>query len=98
MVTTFKELLATDELIRVFALARVPHPIVIDVYALGGGYHGFWLDQEHGGITAQETIVASMAARANRLDSFVRVAPEGYWVVGHALESGAGGGMGAEIQ
>ena len=98
MVRTFKQLLAGNELIRVFALARVPHPIVIDIYALGGGYHGFWLDQEHGGITAQETIVASMAARANRLDSFVRVAPEGYWVVGHALESGAGGVMGAQIQ
>ena len=98
MVTTFKQLLAGDDLIRVFALARVPHPIVIEMYALGGGYHGFWIDQEHGGITAQETIVTSMAARANGLDSFVRVAPEGYWVVSHALESGAGGVMGAQIQ
>ena len=98
MVTTFKELLAGDDLIRVFALARVPHPVVIDVYALGGGYHGFWLDQEHGGITAQETIVASTAARANGLDSFVRVAPAGYWVVSHALESGAGGVMGAQLR
>ncbi len=94
----FKELLAGDELIRVFALARVPHPIVIDMYALAGGYHGFWLDQEHGGLTAQETIAASMAARANGMDSFVRVAPEGYWVVSHSLESGAGGVMGAQIQ
>ena len=98
MAATFKQLLAGDELIRVFALARVPHPVVIEMYALNGGYHGFWLDQEHGGITAQETIVASLAARANGLDSFVRVAPEGYWVVGHALESGAGGVMGAQIQ
>jgi 2-dehydro-3-deoxyglucarate aldolase/4-hydroxy-2-oxoheptanedioate aldolase len=94
----FKSLLAGDDLIRVFALARVPHPIVIEMYALAGGYHGFWLDQEHGGITAQETIVASMAARANGLDSFVRVAPAGYWVVSHSLESGAGGVMGAQIQ
>ena len=37
MVTTFKQLLANDELIRVFALARVPHPIVIEMYALAGG-------------------------------------------------------------
>ncbi len=95
---TFKQLLAGEELIRTFALARIPHPIVIDMYALAGGYHGFWLDQEHGGITAQETIVASMAARANGLDSFVRVAPAGYWVVSHALESGAGGVMGAQIR
>jgi len=94
----FKELLAGDELIRVFAVARAPHPIVVEMYALGGGYHGFWLDQEHGGITAQETIVASMAARANGLDCFVRVAPAGYWVVSHSLESGAGGVMGAQIQ
>jgi 4-hydroxy-2-oxoheptanedioate aldolase len=95
---TFKQLLAGDELIRVFALARVPHPIVVEMYALGGGYHGFWLDQEHGGLTAQETITAAMAARANNLDTFVRVAPEGYWVVSHSLESGAGGVMAAQIQ
>ena len=95
---TFKQLLADNELIRVFALARVPHSVVIEMYALAGGYHGFWIDQEHGGITAQETITASLAARANGLDTFVRVAPEGYWVVSHSLESGAGGVMGAQIQ
>lgn len=94
---SFKQLLAGDELIRVFALGRVPHPIVIEMYALAGGYHGFWLDQEHGGVTTEQIINCSMAARANGLDSFVRVAPEGYWVVGHSLESGAGGVMAAQI-
>ncbi|QDU95911.1 HpcH/HpaI aldolase family protein [Lignipirellula cremea] len=98
MIPSFKELLASDELIRVFALARIPHPIIVEHYALIGGYHGFWIDQEHGGTTTQETIVLSMAARANGMDSFVRVAPEGYWAVSHALESGAGGVMGAQIQ
>jgi 2-dehydro-3-deoxyglucarate aldolase/4-hydroxy-2-oxoheptanedioate aldolase len=93
----FKQLLADGELIRVFALGRVPHPIVVEMYALAGGYHGFWLDQEHCGVTTQETIITTMAARANGMDSFVRVAPAGYWVVSHALESGAGGVMGAQI-
>jgi len=98
MSQTFKELLASDEVIRTFALARVPHPIVVEMFALAGGYHGFWLDQEHAGVTTQETVLATMAARACGLDSFVRVAPEGYWVVSHALESGAGGVMCAQIK
>jgi len=93
-----KQLLATDELIRTFAIGRVPHPVVIEMYALAGGYHGFWLDAEHGGITAQETLMATVAADARDLDCFVRVAPAGYWVVNQALESGAGGVMGAQIQ
>jgi 2-dehydro-3-deoxyglucarate aldolase/4-hydroxy-2-oxoheptanedioate aldolase len=98
MTRTFKELLAGDELIKVFNIGRIPHPIIIEMYGLAGGYHGFWLDQEHCGATAQETIVAAITARANNMDCFVRVAPEGYWVVSHALESGAGGVMGAQIR
>lgn len=97
MAQTFKQLLQTDELIRVFALARIPHPIVVDLFGLAGGYHGFWLDQEHGGLTPDQIVNTSMAARANGMDCFVRVAPEGYWVVSHSLESGAGGVMAAQI-
>jgi 2-dehydro-3-deoxyglucarate aldolase/4-hydroxy-2-oxoheptanedioate aldolase len=98
MPPTFKQLLAGETLINVFNIGRIPHPIIIEMYALAGGYHGFWLDQEHCGVTAQETIVAAVAARANDMDSFVRVAPSGYWVVSHSLESGAGGVMAAQIQ
>ena len=44
---TFKERLADDGVINVFALGRVIHPVMIEMFGLAGGYHGFWLDQEH---------------------------------------------------
>jgi 4-hydroxy-2-oxoheptanedioate aldolase len=97
MTTSIKQRLATEELVRVFALGRVPHPVVIDLFALAGGYHGFWLDMEHTGTTAEQIVVAAMAARANEMDFFVRVQPSGYWVVSQSLESGAGGVMAAQI-
>jgi 2-keto-3-deoxy-L-rhamnonate aldolase RhmA len=95
---TFKELLATDELIRVFALARVIHPVVIEMFGLAGKYHGFWLDQEHAFISTEQIVMASLAARANEFDCFVRLAPAGYWQVTQCLEAGAGGVMGAQIR
>ena len=60
----FKQLLATDELIPVFSIARMPHPIIIDIFGLAGGYRGFWMDQEHSATTYEQIINASMAARA----------------------------------
>ena len=97
MAGTWKELLATDELIRVFALGRIVHPVMIEMFGLAGGYHGFWLDQEHAQISTEQIAVASLAARANGFDSFVRVPPTGYWQVTQCLEAGAGGVMGAQI-
>jgi 4-hydroxy-2-oxoheptanedioate aldolase len=94
---SFKQRLAAGELLRVFQIGRIPHPTAIDLFAVGGGYHGFWMDQEHSGITTEHIVTASFAARANEMDFFVRVAPEGYWVVSRSLESGAGGVMAAQI-
>ena len=34
----FKEMLATDEMIRVFACGRMFHPIAIEMFGLAGGY------------------------------------------------------------
>lgn len=95
---TFKQLLATDGLIRVFALARVIHPVVVEMFGLAGKYHGFWLDQEHARISTEQITVMALAARANQMDCFVRVPPTGYWQVTQCLEAGAGGVMGAQIQ
>lgn len=94
----FKELLATDEIIRLFALGRVMHPVVIEMFGLAGGYHGFWLDLEHAFLTTEQITMAAIAARANGMDCFVRMPPTGYWQVTQCLESGAGGVMGAQIR
>lgn len=95
---TFKELLATDQLIRTFAIGRVVHPVVVEMYGLAGGFHGFWLDQEHAFISTEQLVVASLAAKAHDMDCFVRMAPTGYSAVTQCLETGVGGVMAAQIQ
>ena len=94
---TFKERLATGDLIRTFALGRVIHPVVIEMYGLAGGFHGFWLDLEHAFISTEQMIMASLAAKANEMDCFVRLAPTGYSPVTQCLETGVGGVMAAQI-
>lgn len=97
MAVSFKQLLATGELVPTFALARIVHPIVIEMFGLAGGYRGFWLDQEHVQHTADQLVVAALAARANNMDCFFRIPPTGYWHVTQCLETGAGGVMAAQI-
>lgn len=94
---TFNERLASGETVRVFALGRIVHPVVVEMYALAGGYHGFWFDAEHVAITNDQMVAASLAARANGFDCFARIPPEGYWRVTQCLESGAGGVMAAQL-
>ena len=95
---TFKELLAGEELIRVFVAGRVFHPIVIEMFALAGGYHGFWLDGEHVELSTPQMTLAGLAARANGFDCFARIPPIGYWRVTQCLEAGMGGVMAAQIR
>jgi 4-hydroxy-2-oxoheptanedioate aldolase len=98
MSTRFREILAAGELARLFAIGRLLHPILIDMYGLAGGFHGFWLDQEHCGLTYEQIQLASVCARANNFDSFVRMAPSDYALVTQNLEAGAGGVMAAQIR
>lgn len=93
----FKELLDNDELVRVFCLGRVVHPIMIEMFGLAGGYHGFWLDWEHSEVTTEQIVNSAITARANDFDCFVRIPPVGYWKVTHSLDSGAGGVMASQI-
>jgi 2-dehydro-3-deoxyglucarate aldolase/4-hydroxy-2-oxoheptanedioate aldolase len=72
-------------------------PATIDLFALAGGFHGFWLDQEHVGLTWKEIEIAASAGRANGFDCFVRMAPDSYAQVTQNLEAGAGGVMAAMI-
>ncbi len=98
MTRRFKDLLANNELCRIFSTSRLLSPITIDLYALAGGFHGFWLDQEHVGIGWQEIQTAAVSARANGFDQFVRMAPTNYAQVTQSLEAGAGGVMAAQIR
>jgi 2-dehydro-3-deoxyglucarate aldolase/4-hydroxy-2-oxoheptanedioate aldolase len=97
MPTRFRDLLAGNELIRTFALSRVVHPVLVEMFGLAGGYHGFWLDNEHVALTSEQIVVAALAARANNFDCFVRIPPVGYWLVTQCLETGVGGVMAAQI-
>jgi 2-dehydro-3-deoxyglucarate aldolase/4-hydroxy-2-oxoheptanedioate aldolase len=97
MLRTFKQLLATDELVRIFCVGRLIHPVVFDVHGLVGGFHGIWIDQEHAGVTYEQIALAATCARANGLDSFVRLATINYSLVTQCLEAGAGGVMAARV-
>ncbi len=97
MIKTFKQRLLDGDTLRVFGLARIVHPVVVDIFALAGGYDGFWLDQEHSAATTDQINAVSVAARANGMDSFVRIPPIGYWEVTRCLEAGSGGVMAAQI-
>jgi 4-hydroxy-2-oxoheptanedioate aldolase len=94
---SFKQLLADGHLIRTFAVGRMMHPLLIEMFGLAGGYHGFWVDQEHATCSSEQLMTLAIAARANNLDSFVRIPPTGYWQVTQCLEAGAGGVMAAQI-
>ncbi|HEV3003988.1 MAG TPA: aldolase/citrate lyase family protein [Pirellulales bacterium] len=98
MTRRFKELLAKNELCRIFCLGRLINPVLVDLFGLGGGFDGFWLDQEHVGLTWHDIQQAAIAARANGFDQFVRMAPTNYAQVTQNLEAGAGGVMAAQIR
>lgn len=94
---TIKEQLANGERLNVFFLGRSFHPNHIEMYALQGGFDGFWIDHEHSGFTIEQMELATRAGRACGFDCFVRVAPTDYALVTRCLESGAGGVMAAQI-
>ncbi len=93
----FKDLLASGELIRVFCSGRMLHPVAIQMFALAGGYHGFWLDAEHAGLSTEQISLGVLAGRACGLGSFVRLPVTNYATVTQALESGADGVMAAQV-
>ncbi|MEX0676149.1 MAG: aldolase/citrate lyase family protein [Pirellulales bacterium] len=93
----FKNLLATDKLIRVFCSGRLVHPISIQMFGLAGGYDGFWLDEEHAGISTEQITMAALVGRACGLGSFLRLPVTSYAAVTQALESGVDGVMAAQV-
>jgi 2-dehydro-3-deoxyglucarate aldolase/4-hydroxy-2-oxoheptanedioate aldolase len=93
----FKQLLATDRLIRVFCSGRLVHPVPIQLFGLAGGYDGFWLDAEHAGISTEQITMAALAGKAMGMGSFVRMPVTNYAAVTQALESGVDGVMAAQV-
>jgi 4-hydroxy-2-oxoheptanedioate aldolase len=93
----FKNLLETDNLIRVFCTGRLVHPVSIQLFGLAGGYDGFWLDAEHAGISTDQITMAALVGRACGLGSFVRMPVTNYAAVTQALESGVDGVMAAQV-
>ena len=93
----FKDLLATDKLIRVFCTGRLVHPVSIQLFGLAGGYDGFWLDAEHAGISTEQITMAALVGRACGLGSFVRMPVTSYAAVTQAFESGVDGVMAAQV-
>jgi 4-hydroxy-2-oxoheptanedioate aldolase len=98
MANRLKDLLRQGKLVRVFCLGQLCSPKVLELVALQGGYDGVWLDQEHGGLSTEQLEQATRAARASRLETFVRLSPTDYATVMRPLEAGAGGIMAAQVR
>lgn len=98
MAKSFKQQLADGTTLRLFSMGRIVHPILVEMLAQAGGYHGIWVDAEHSAPSPDQMLVAALAARANGFDCFVRMPPIGYWAVTQALETGMGGVMAAQIR
>ncbi len=95
---SLKQRLQEERLLRLFAVGRIPHPVVIDLFGLSGLFDAFWIDQEHAGWTYQEVVMAVLAGQAHGLECFVRMAPSGYHAVTQNLEAGAAGVMAARVE
>lgn len=97
IVMSLKQKLADGLSVNVFAVSRLYHPNMIEMFAIQGGFDGFWIDAEHADFTTQDIEVAAAYGRSNGLDCFVRIPPHDYALVTRCIESGAEGVMAAQI-
>jgi 4-hydroxy-2-oxoheptanedioate aldolase len=88
-----KQLLNERRIVRVFAVGQLLSPKLIEIVGEHGGFDALWLDGEHAGIGIREVELATLAARAYGMDSFVRLPATDYATVMRPLEAGAGGVM-----
>ncbi|HEV3166738.1 MAG TPA: aldolase/citrate lyase family protein [Isosphaeraceae bacterium] len=88
-----KELLATGQNVRLFGVGQLFTPKLVEIVGEHGGFDGLWIDAEHAGLTMKEIELATMAARAYKLDHFVRLPATDYASIMRVLEAGAGGVM-----
>jgi len=97
MAELMKTRLQRGERLVVFAVGRMFHHNMIHFLGMRGGFDGFWIDVEHGGLTTRDIEIAATAGMAHDLDCFVRVPPTDYATVTRCFESGATGVMAAQI-
>ena len=97
MPDSMKQRLQRGERLVVFAVGRMFHHNIVRYLGMHGGFDGFWIDVEHGGLTTHDVEIAATAGLAHGLDCFVRVPPTDYATVTRCFESGAGGVMAAQI-
>lgn len=93
-----KDRLARGELVLTMGVGRVLHHNLIQIIGIQGGFHALWFDHEHVGFTIEQLEVATLAARSQGLDCFVRIAPTDYALVTRCLEAGGGGIMAAQVR
>lgn len=98
MVESIKERLSRGEVLKIASLGRIVHHNLIQMIGMHGGFQALWFDLEHMDYTTEHLEIATMAARSQGLDSFVRLAPTDYASVTRCLEAGAGGVMAAQIR
>ena len=97
MQESLKQKLARGARVNVFAVSRVYHHNLVQMFGLAGGFDGFWIDAEHAGFSAADMETATLAGRNHGMDCFVRIAPTDYATVTRCLESGPSGVMAAQI-
>src|SRR5262245_51905373 len=88
-----KQLLADGQIVRVFALGQLLSPKLVQIVGEHGDFDALWLDAEHAGIGMRDVELATLAAKAYGMDSFVRLPATDYASVMRPLEAGAGGLM-----
>jgi 2-dehydro-3-deoxyglucarate aldolase/4-hydroxy-2-oxoheptanedioate aldolase len=98
MPESMKQRLADGERLVVFAVGRMFHHNLVRYLGMQGGFDGFWIDVEHGGLTTSDIEIAAMAGAAHGLECFVRVPPTDYASVTRCFESGTTGVMAAQIR
>lgn len=58
-----KDLVAKNEVVRLFGVGQVFHPKIIEMIGLHGGFDGLWLDAEHAVLDTKDVELATLAAR-----------------------------------
>jgi len=92
-----REKLNSGEIVKIIGVGRTMHYNLVQMIGISGGYDGIWFDQEHMGFSMENLEVATLAARSQGLDNFVRVAPTDYATFTRCMEAGGGGVMAAQV-
>ena len=92
-----KQKLDNGEIVKIIGVGRTMHHNLVQMIGINGGYDGIWFDQEHVGFSLENLEIATLAARSQGLDNFVRVAPTDYATFTRCLEAGGGGIMAAQV-